>query len=234
MGFSLSDLFGGGRVDKSYAVKRDNALGQLGDLRGLFRNLGNSSEGVLDITDPAYKTQIGKVTDILSTDPYTDSYSAGKISGATAGTDAAYQAARARLTGDLASRGLADSGTMAGGLAQIENGRAGILSGATNDVAMQAIQDRQQRAQQLLGVLGNARSGAIGERSGALGAEAGIDSNMASGYGEAYGQELQAQQAKQAQLMSLLGGLGSAAGSAYGAGALTRAAKTKPLYGPAF
>jgi hypothetical protein len=172
---------------------------------------------MLDITDPAYKAQLGRVQDILSTDPYTDSYSAAKIAGATAGTDAAYQAAKSRLTGDLAARGLSGSGAMAGGLAQIEAGRAGVLSSAANDVAMQAIQDRTQRAQQLLGILGNARDDAFSQRSGALGAEAGVDSSIAGDYGQAYGQELLHADSRFNGMMNLLGGLGGAAGSIYGA-----------------
>jgi hypothetical protein len=199
-----------------YGADRNRATGQLGINSGLYDNLRQSSASLFNAADPAFQKTFGRVRNLLETDPYTDSYSAAQLAGATAGTERAYQAAKANLADDLAQRGLSESGLMTGGLGAIENGRASILAGAGNDLAMRKIDDQRERALQLLGIEGGVRSQALGEEEAALGAQDNNSRFLASLFSNLGQGELDRRLRQEDSFNSLLSGLGSAAGSYYG------------------
>jgi hypothetical protein len=224
----LGGLFGGGKsTSNPYQGQIDDTTRRLMGAKGVYDQIaGNAGQMVSSVT-PRFRSAFNGAVDKLSTDPYTDSYSAAKINQGLVGTEDAYQTAKARLSRSLQERGLAGSGIEAGGLADIEDARAGTLSMARNNLATQASDNSVQRALQLYGLTNDVRSQALQEQTGATGASAGIDERLLGLYSQLGQQQQELQQAQNNRLTGLLSGVGTAAGQFFGYGAGPRQGKGK-------
>lgn len=151
-GSALSGLFGG----KKSSTGSDWLGSAVTGLRGAgsqYQGLFNRGQDLSNLGYEGYADQLARVKQLLQTDPYTDQYRTGQINQATQGVGQAFQGAQANLTGDLAARGLSDSGLMAGGLASLEGARAGALAAPMVQVGQEATAQRQNNMLQLLQLL---------------------------------------------------------------------------------
>ena len=185
---NLFGLLGGGHVGTNpYASQQSNAAASLGGVASGYGQFGQGELGQYDRFSPQYDQAVTQDARLLQSDPYTDSYSAGKIAQATGTTTAAYQSAKANLQAEMARRGISGGGAEVGGLAGIEASRAGAISGAANNVAMQSVQQRYQNADALTNLYSGATKSAeqgyldaLGGQESVYGQQAGIYGNLGS------------------------------------------------------
>lgn len=221
MAFNLGSFFGAGpQISNPYAAQQGAAAAGVAGAGQNLNNFGQTQLAGYNVAQPQYLQAVKNESNILTSDPYTDSYSTGKIAQATNTTTAAYQAAKASLAQDMARRGIAGGSADIGGNSAIDAAAAGQVSSAANNVAQDAINQRNVNAAantQLLGGVADAdRTGFTGAESGAAGADA-----TAGGiYGNLGAQSIQAQQDNNQNsdvLGNLFGaGIGAIAGG-YGA-----------------
>jgi hypothetical protein len=178
-------------------------------VRSQYGSLADSGRSLYSTGDAGYRTAASRYDDYLRDDPYTDSYSAQALARATAGTESAYQGARARLATDLARRGLSpESGAGIGGAASIENARAGMMAAAYGDLAQRKIAERERRQQELLALFEGMRGAGLGQTTGALSAMDNIDRGQASMYADFGANAMAREEARFAGLINLLGQVG--------------------------
>lgn len=166
-----------------YSGREVEAANKLGDVGAADAALTHSAQQGYDAFNPQYKDAANSYADYLKQDPYTDSYSTAALGKATAGTNAAYNAAQSNLYASNAARGLSnDSSGLQGGLASIEAGKAGQVAGAQNNLALQKVADHQRNLGMLADFLHGARNDERGAVQAGNAAQAGIAGEQASIY----------------------------------------------------
>jgi len=221
---ALGGLFGGSQT-KDFGSSGDlsagrGQLGNLGSLGGQYGNLAQQDMGAYGSANGQYQNALQGQENYLKADPYTDQYSTAQLANATSGTAAAYQRAHANLQASMGASGLGggDSSMLSGGQASIEAGQAGNMAQAQNSLAMNRISQRAQNLSALTNLTGGVANTDYSRGIGAMGAQEGIDQNLANSYLGLGGQELGMEQNYQAQqrqaMASGLGGLGQAVGMA--------------------
>ena len=78
-----------------------SAANDLANIRTGYEGETSSAQGGYQQLDPKYRKAVNSEADYLRNDPYTDQYSTQVLGGATAGTNAAYNAAKANLAADM-------------------------------------------------------------------------------------------------------------------------------------
>lgn len=215
---ALVGLLGGSKnynsgPDLTQGRQNLNALSGVGAAYGSLAN-GAANNYAADNT--GYRAALGNEAQYLETDPYTSSRDAADLAAGTSGATQAYQKANSDLSADLAARGIKDGSILGGGLAYNAAQRAGSLASAQNELANNKINARNANTSALLNLYSGAANQDWGRQSDALGAEGGIDQNLASNYLDLGGREQQEETASKLNVNSMLGAAGSVAGSAYG------------------
>lgn len=228
LGGGLSGLFGGKRA----SIGSDWLGSAVTGLRGAgsqYQGLFNRGQDLSNLGYAGYADQLARVKQLLQTDPYTDQYRTGQINQATQGVGNAFQGAQANLTGDLAQRGLSDSGLMAGGLASLEGARAGALAAPMVQVGQDATAQRQQQMLQLLGLLDQTQQQGNQLQMGATQGQAGVYGQIGGiGQGQA-----QRDQEDYQNYQNTLGSFGQGLGQAFGGG-MFKPKQKRGLFGPAY
>lgn len=218
---ALLGLLGG---SKKYGSAGDMKSGRegLGALSGVRDQYGNlASQGMNDYgADNAdYRSALDNEEQYLATDPYTSSRDAADLAQGTQGATSAYQKDNSDLTASLASRGITDGSILGGGLAYNANQKAGTFAGAENQLAYNKINSRNPNNIALLNLTSGAANQDYGRATGALGAEGGLDQNLASSYLGLGQNEQDMEQHGQQQDAQAIGSAATMAGQAYGFGA---------------
>ena len=194
---ALGGLLGIGRQGYGQA---DQLSGQAGNaLQGeqgigtQYGQLGQGALGSYGNYNNQYQGAVNNYGNYLSQDPFTDQRSSADLNRATSGTANAYSSARGRLYEDMQNRGLGtpESGgmgsSMAGGLSNLANQYTGTMGNAQNQEAYNQIGQRQQNMANLTNLYGGAAGTYYGRGMQDLGSQAGLDQNVANGYGQLAG-----------------------------------------------
>lgn len=204
----FSNLFGGPsgyRKDQSQALNQQRGIGmQYGQMAG-------QAQTDYGQWNPQANNAVNSYADQLR-QGIGNSYRTGMINSATSTVGNNFLQGQAGLTSDLASRGFGGSGSMAGGLSALAAQRIGAISSAANNANMQAQNLSYQRGATLADLMNGQANAAYGRRTAALGAQAGINNQVFSGYGDL----AQADEARQAANMQALSGLAMGGAQLYG------------------
>jgi len=221
---ALGGLFGGSQT-KDFGSSGDLSAGrgQLGNLGALGTQYGNVAQqdmGAYGAANGQYQGALQGQENYLKSDPYTDQYSTSQLARATSGTAAAYQRAHANLQAEAGGSGLGggNSSMLAGGQASIEENQAGNMAQAQSNLAMNRISQRAQNLSALTDLTGGVANTDYNRGMGAMGAQQGVESNLANSY-LGLGQneqnlELGYQEQQRQAMASGMGGLGQAVGMA--------------------
>ncbi len=207
----LGGLFAKKAPRNPFAPEINNQTAALGDLSNKYAGMADTAQAGADRYRPQFYGAIDAEADTLKANPFTDSYSSRALGNATAGTNAAYDAARSRLAQSTAARGLSgDSSVSDGGMAAIESGRAGEISGAQNSLAQAAIAQRASNQARLTALYGGITDASQANQNDALGRGGAIHSGLLASY---TGRNNEANAYNQADYAQQLGGINSAAGA---------------------
>ena len=221
---ALGGLFGGSQ-NKSYGSSGDlsagrGQLGQLGQLGNQYGDIARQDMGAYGSANNQYQSALQGQENYLKADPYTDQYSTAQLANAASGTASAYQRAHANLQASMGANGMGggNSSMLAGGEAGIEAGQAGTIAQDQNNLAMNRIGQRAQNLSALTNLSGGVANTDYSRGMGAMGAQEGVNQNLANSYLGLGQSELGMEQNYQAQqrqaMASGLGGLGQAVGMA--------------------
>lgn len=201
-----------------YRADQKEQATALNGIAGSYTQTQNRGNSGLATLDPQYQNALASATANLQTDKFTDSYSAAKVADGTSGLMSAYSRAMANSASANARRGLG-GGITAGTNASIENSRATALASARNNVAREAVDDRQHRALQLVQLLSSARSGYAQEEQAGRAGQASISGNLLDYYGNMAQQDEARKAQEAAQKRQAIIAAVSAGAQVFGGGA---------------
>lgn len=198
-----------------YRRNQSAALRELDGVGGEFGGLAGQAGRQRGIFDPLHEGQMRSSIAALRTDPYDQdrrSLELGAIE------RPAFDAARSRLSADMARRGLSGTGIEAGALGSLAGMEGQSDAGAMRDLALRRIDGRESRRRELDALLGDLTDRLWSRQSGALGAQGQVAGTRAGMWGDMAQQDEARRQAARQMLMQTLMGAGQLYGASQGWG----------------
>jgi hypothetical protein len=206
-------------------------LSAAGNNANTYAGVASQAGSNYGANEPAYQTALNTEVDTLG-QGFGNQARSGYIAGQTANVGNQYQQGAANLTDQLSARGLGTSGSVAGGLADLNSQRSGAYANAANAANNYFSTAQAQRQGQITGLLGQAAGTDYSQQMGALGGATNADLGVAGIYGneatQAQQQQAQQDQAFQQGIGGLFGDIGSIYGLRSGMASMTPSSGAAP------